>query len=108
MARWITFDQNTASELRSRVPWSSVFEAPGRNALECALSSSGSVVAVLDVGVEDQLAVALFRRLPMQEDSLLQPRQIRASGFLGLGDEAVFEEEERPKAKSWWRRLWED
>jgi hypothetical protein len=108
MVRWITFDGTTTSEIRSRVPLAAVFEAPGRSALEYALSSSGSVVAVLDVRIENRHAVALFRRVPAQNANPLKPRQIRASGFLGLGDEAVFEEEENPKPKSWWRRLWED
>lgn len=35
--------------------------------------------------------------------------RIRAGGFLGLRDEAVFEEEEKPLTKqSWWRKFWDE
>ncbi|HKW77119.1 MAG TPA: hypothetical protein VJN64_16420 [Terriglobales bacterium] len=38
------------------------------------------------------------------------PLRIRAGGFLGLRDEAVFEEEgEKPAQKGgWWRRFWDE
>lgn len=108
MARWITFDPTTARELRSRVPMEGVFEAPGRSALEYALSSSGNVVAVLDAGLTDQRALAVFRRTPALKGAPNPARRLRAGGILGLADETVFEEEARPPAKSWWRRLWED
>ena len=108
MARWVTFDAKTAHELRSRVPMEGVFEAPGRSALEYALSSSGNVVAVLDAGLANKRALAVFRRASALKDAPTPVRRMRAGGILGLADEAVFEEEVRPAAKSWWRRLWDD
>lgn len=108
MPRWITFDEKSADGLRSRVPPESVFEAPGRTALEYALSSSGRVVAVLNPRIGNQCAVALFHRPPSEAPIAPATRAVRASGILGLGDEDMFEEEEEPRTKNWWRRLWED
>jgi hypothetical protein len=108
MTRWITFDQNTACELRLQLPQEPVFEAPGRNALEYALSASGNVVVVLPAATKNVTAVATFRRRSAQSELSAKPLKIRVSGILGLSDEAVFEEEETPREKSWWRRIWED
>lgn len=115
MARWITFDATTAHALRQRAPLESVFEAPGRNALEYALSSSSNVVAALNAGFENYCALAVFRHSPAMKtfnpQEAAQPRAhaVRATGILGLGDEPVFEEdEEKPRRKGWLRRLWED
>jgi len=34
---------------------------------------------------------------------------IRAGGFLGLSDEAAFDDEPQvQQKKSWWKRFWED
>ena len=62
MARWITFDAATADQLRSDLAGEAVFEAPGRNALEYALSSSGNVVAVLTASLNNCSALVIFRR----------------------------------------------
>lgn len=44
-----------------------------------------------------------------EEPIELAPLRIRAGGFLGLGDEAVFEEEQKPPEKrSWWRKFWDE
>lgn len=44
-----------------------------------------------------------------QEPIELAPLRIRAGGFLGLRDEAVFEEEQKPPEKrSWWRKFWDE
>lgn len=107
MPRWIVFDQATASELRSRLPQASVFEAPGRAALEYALCISRSVVAVLPPSLGNGLAVAVFRpgRTPPAQPAKIS--SVRATGFLGLNDAAVFEEaEEDQEEKKWWRRFW--
>jgi len=109
MTRWITFDQATADALRARVPTGSVFEFPGRSLLEYALNCPQNVVGVLDTGIQSRCAVAVFRHRSAQHERVAPaPRFTRATGILGLGDEAVFEEEEAARPKSWWRRLWED
>lgn len=105
MSRWITFDQNTAAELRSCLPNQSVFEAPGRSAFEYALSSPGSVVAVLPVALANCCAVAVFR--PVRICGIPEkPQSTRAAGFLGLNDEVVLEDEEEVQPRNWWQRLW--
>jgi hypothetical protein len=102
MPRWIVFDQATASELRSRLPQASVFEAPGRAALEYALDNSRSVVAVLPPSLGNGLAVAVFRpdRIPPAQPAKIS--SVRATGFLGLNDAAVLEEEEADEKRRWW------
>jgi hypothetical protein len=104
MPRWIVFDQDTASELRSRLPQASVFEAPGRAALEYALNSSRSVVAVLPTSLGNGSAVAVFRPGRTLAAQPAKPARIRAAGFLGLNDEVVVDEE-APAKKSWWQKF---
>jgi hypothetical protein len=117
MARWIAFDQTTAAELRSRMPQPAVFEAPGRTALEYALSTPRTVVAVLDAPGSDQATIAVFRaggryaapKPKASEPSAESPDaalSVRASGFLGLSDRLVASgEEESAEKKRWWQ-LW--
>jgi hypothetical protein len=105
MARWIVFDEVTASELRSRLPQEAVFEAPGRAALEYALANPKSLVTVLPLAAENASAIAVFR--PERRRAAV-PRissVVRATGFLGLTDEMVLAEE-IPAKKKWWQRLW--
>jgi hypothetical protein len=109
MARWIVFDETTAAELRSQLPEQAVFEAPGRTALEYALTASRTVVAVLDPPAGDEATIAVFRR--RRHNAVAQPRVsapvgvstvVRATGFLGLSDHAA-EEEEAAAKKRWWQ-----
>jgi hypothetical protein len=112
MPRWIVFDQGTACQLRARLPQATVFEAPGRAALEYALETSGSVVTVLPLAVEGRNTIAVFRpkrtappaksTAPTQSPKTLP---VRATGILGLNDEAVFEQEEPGTKQPWWK-LW--
>jgi hypothetical protein len=106
MPRWIVFDQDTASKLRSRLPQASVFEAPGRAALEYALDSPKSVVTVLPATPGNIAAVAVFRPERTPAASPEKPSRVRATGFLGLNDESVFEEEQVPEKGKWWQRFW--
>jgi hypothetical protein len=112
MARWIVFDEVTASELRSQLPRESVFEAPGRTAVEYALTTPRTVVAVLEP-VGDEARIAVFR--PSRRYALA-PQQastpvgvstpVRASGFLGLSDHLVEPEEEEVAAEKRWWQFW--
>jgi hypothetical protein len=104
MARWIVFDQVTASELRSRLPQAAVFEAPGRAALEYALANPKSLVTVLPLAVKNASAVAVFRQNRTQA-TVPPASAVRATGFLGLSDESVLAEE-IPAKKKWWQRVW--
>lgn len=105
MPRWIVFDQATGSVLRSRLPRAAVFEAPGRAALEYALDTPKSLVALLPRQPGDQPVITVFRP---QRRQLVPPATtfaVRATGFLGLNDALVLEEEEEvPNKRRWWQR----
>ncbi len=103
MPRWIVFDQVTASELRSRLPQASVFEAPGRAALEYALGNPKSVITVLPATTPGSLsAIAVFRPDRTQTVQPERTLPVRATGILGLSDESVLEEEVLEE-KKWWQ-----
>jgi hypothetical protein len=108
MPRWIVFDQDTASQLRSRLPQASVFEAPGRAALEYAIDSPRSVVTVLPSVPGTGSAVAVFRpgRTPTAQPA--KASRLRATGFLGLTDESVLQEEEEEDEKRRWWEFWKE
>ena len=113
MPNWTTFDDDTSSALRSRLSEPSIVQLPARLAMEHVLQRGETLVAVLPGGGLDQAALAVFRwnRIPLPAPPPA-PRPVssgrtRASGFLGLTDEPVFEEEEVEEKKSWWKRFWE-
>ena len=121
MARWIVFDQDTAAELRSRLPQQAVFEAPGRTALEYALTAPRTVVALLETQVGNETTIAVFRPGPhyaatrpratstIPARSLspsVAPAPFRAGGFLGLSDHIVMDEEEAVAEKKRWWQWW--
>ena len=105
--RWITFDEETYSALRSMHPREKVFEFPARSPVQYALESGNTVVAVLAAGANDA-AVVTFRK---QSVTLSGPTAnfsaMRAGGILGLRDEASFQEEEVQEKRNWWRRFWD-
>ncbi len=135
MARWIAFDQETSSLLRSKLTPNTAVETLGRGALDYALAKPGAVVTLLPSG-EGNAALAVFRPprriqpVPQQPVSQ-QPKRItakatdpeiaaayarheaanrvtRAGGFLGLSDEPIFEEEPSQEKKGWWRKFWDE
>lgn len=124
MPRYLTFDEKTASALRRKIPEQQVFEHGASGAVEYALGSNKTLVTVMPAGAEREAAVAVFRR-PKQvaqpappveakkpvasvQPAMRKEAVTRAGGFLGLRDEAVFEEDmpAPPKKQGWWRKLW--
>lgn len=123
MPRYLTFDQKTASTLRRQIPEERVFEHGASGAVEYALGTDRTLVTVMPTQAGREAAVAVFR-WPKQTQkpvpvtakkpvaSAHAPSQpgamTRAGGFLGLGDEAVFQDDEpaAPKKQSWWRKFW--
>jgi hypothetical protein len=114
MARWIVFDELTAAELRSQLPREAVFEAPGRTAIEYALTAPRTVVTVLGPPIGDETTIAVFR--PKRHPVAARPQvsgpvgeanpprhsmPVRASGFLGLSDQVTAPEEEEDAP--WWQ-----
>ena len=102
MARWIVFDEVTASELRSRLPQEAVFEAPGRAALEYALANPKSLVTVLPLAVKNASVIAVFRPQRTPTPPPVKAFPVRATGFLGLSDEFA-PEKEVPEKRRWWQ-----
>jgi hypothetical protein len=130
MARWIAFDQETSSLLRSTLTPNTAVETLGRGALDYALAKPGAVVTLLP-SAEGNAALAVFRPprriqpVPQQPERLAVQtpspeiaaayarheaanRVTRAGGFLGLSDEPIFEEEPSQEKKGWWRKFWDE
>lgn len=107
--RWITFDQETYSALRSAYPSENVFEFPARSPLQYALESQNSVVAVLPAGPNDAALVTFRRGGVALSDRIASTASAntRAGGILGLRDEPAFQEEEIKEKRGWWRRFWD-
>jgi hypothetical protein len=134
MARWIAFDQETTSLLRTQLAQGTKIEVLRRGPVDYALARPSTVVAVLPATGTGGPGIAVFRRArpalaqrpavaqsPMrQSPSAAAPQRAatlqqgphraatRAGGFLGLTDEAVFEEEPVQEKKGWWRKFWDD
>ncbi|HEY6971554.1 MAG TPA: hypothetical protein VJA94_20255 [Candidatus Angelobacter sp.] len=131
MPQWATFDEETCSALRAKLPAETIVELPSASAMEHVLQRHDTAVAVLPVHGLGQAGLAVFRwnRVPApvtaaepvhpHDFSAPEPaplaevrrssREIRATGFLGLSDESLYEdEEESQEKKSWWKRFWEE
>jgi hypothetical protein len=111
MPRWIAFDQQTSSLLRSRLAQGATIETFGLGPLDYALAKPGAVVTLLPSSGGAHVGIAVFRR-PRKRNSaasvLPKPGSTRATGFLGLSDESVIEEEPVQQKKGWWRRFWDE
>ena len=129
MARWIAFDQETTSLLRSTLAQGTKIDTLRRGPVDYALARPGAVIAVLPAQGSNDSGIAVFRPV---RPAVMQPptsseraaaapppraavspatnhAATRAGGFLGLSDEPVFEEEEEvQEKKGWWQRLWEE
>jgi hypothetical protein len=128
MARWIAFDQNTTSILRSTLKQGTRIDTLLRGPVDYALARPSAVIAVLPAGSGDSLGIATFRRVRAavaQRPATEQVRNIppvqpadhrasthgtstRAGGFLGLSDEPVFEDEAPEEKKGWWQKFWDE
>jgi hypothetical protein len=95
--------------------------------LDYAVGGPENLVAVVPVDVPGMAGVAVIRHprvspqpatesvAPVENASEQQGARnasvarTRAGGLLGLRDEPVFEEEEKPVEKrNWWRRFWDE
>lgn len=110
MTQWITVDDETSAALRSRLPEQTIVEFPQNTAMEHVLNRSETMVAVLPCRGLGQAALAVFRwnQIPAPASPPTSRSNTRAGGILGLSDESVFEEEQSPTKKSWWKRFWEE
>ena len=112
MARWIAFDQQTSTLLRSTLGQGTPVETFGRGPLDYALAKPGTVVTLLPAIGGGEVGIAVFRRPKKQRIKAVELPPVtgrtRASGFLGLTDEAYLEEEPVQEKKGWWRKLWDE
>jgi hypothetical protein len=119
MARWIAFDQQTSSLLRSMLAQGTRIDTLLRGPVDYALARPSAVITVLPASGSSHLGIAVFRPArhvgaAPQRKSALPPRVssraegTRAGGFLGLSDEVVLEEETAQQKKGWWKRFWEE
>jgi hypothetical protein len=112
MSRWITSDQQATTTLLQRFG-SSTFTAEAipepHEALRCLLQSRHSMALLPCESDQHRLVASIhsFRpaSAPSASDSAerREPRQV-ATGFLGLVDELVWEEDEAPR-RTWWQKL---
>ena len=122
MARWIAFDQQTSSLLRSSLAQGTTVETFGRGPVDYALAKPNAVVTLLPSVGDSNVGIAIFRwprerfakvvaaARPQSGRSQIgrfQSGKTRVTGFLGLSDEVLMEDEPQEK-KSWWRRFWEE
>ena len=124
MARWIAFDQETTSFLRSALAQGTRIDTLLRGPIDYALARPSAVVAVLPASGSSALGIAVFRRAraaiaqrtaaaqlqrsPIPPQPVSNRTNIRAGGFLGLSDEAMFEDEVPQEKKSWWQKFWDE
>jgi hypothetical protein len=125
MARWIAFDQETTSLLRSALAQGTRIETLRRGPVDYALARPGSVIAVLPATGSGSAGIAVFRRAktvlaPPRLTNAFQTNHLktsalpergvqsgsRAGGFLGLSDELA--EEDTQTKKGWWRKFWDE
>ena len=123
MARWIAFDQDTTSILRSTLKEGTRIDTLLRGPVDYALARPSAVIAVLPAGGGHGLGIATFRhvRAAVAQHAVTEqlrsipPAQAaahrastRAGGFLGLSDEPVFEDEAPQEKKGWWQKFWDE
>ena len=116
MVRWVTFDDQTAAALASTVA-SGTAEIRDGDALETALEM-GDCSLILPADGPGQVLFLQMRmniRLqpwkgtvpPVEADAGTEgesSEQYEATGFLGLTDSAVYEDQPAPP-KKWWQKL---
>jgi hypothetical protein len=116
MVLWVTFDDQTAAALASTVA-SGTAEIRDGDALETALEM-GDCTLLLPASTPGQVLFLQMRTVvrivaptpsasPLNTPVTTEPEpstQFEATGFLGLSDSPVYEDE-APAPKRWWQKL---
>ena len=76
MPRWIAFDQQTSSLLRSTLAQGTNIVTFGSGAVEYALAKPGAVVTLMPAGSASDIGIAVFRPQPQRT----QARQRKPAG----------------------------
>lgn len=101
MARWITFDSDASEYLRSQLPRETIVVRAG-SALQAALDDPSDSVLLMP---SQNPGSAVLVRLHRNAARANEPR-FEATGFLGLMDEPVYDDEPQPEQKkSWWKKV---
>ncbi len=106
MSRWVAFDDKTAAAVAAAAHVEPVL-SPATDYLDEVLSVEGECVLVMPAVVAGKALVAQFRHpepaptpTPREEPGV----HYEATGFLGLMDTPVYEDEPRREKRKWWRR----
>ncbi len=106
MSRWVVFDDNTAAAVTAAAHAEPV-RRPAADYLDEALSDEKEVVLVMPAELPSTALVAHFRRplpVPAQEPEKEPAVHYEATGFLGLMDTPVYDDQPQPK-KKWWQKI---
>jgi hypothetical protein len=101
MARWTAFDEESTATVAAHTQAAVSFQRG--DALDAALAAEKSALLILPTDSTDVLLLEV-RRNSSGRPERLAPVTFEATGFLGLIDEPVFDEEPKPR-KKWWQRL---
>ncbi len=99
MGHWITFDDATRAALACAPEKAEIEAKQGELLTELLAAAPATALLRADEG---QIAVLQVRRNAVAQPQARAARRSEATGFLGLSDEAIYEEE--PVKKSWWKR----
>ncbi len=121
MVRWIAFDENTAASIAEKTGDQAGIVKSDVDALGLALRSSQASVVVVPARTpptetEQVLMLKMERKSRPEKpappaakqaarESVSEPVGYVATGFLGLNDEPVFEEDDPPRPKKWWQKI---
>lgn len=100
MARWIAFDEESTAAAALRTKAAVTFQ-PG-DALRSALSNGQHGIVIMPTDEAGQLTLLRLRpNVPMPAEV---PAAREPTGFLGLSDRLIVEQEPEPSRK-WWQRI---
>ncbi len=102
MGRWITFDADTTTALSQSAGAEHPVEERHADLLAELLAVAPATALLRADG--GQLAVLRVRKNDVARSQALPTLRSEATGFLGLGDEVVYEDEPETPRKSWWKR----
>ncbi len=112
MGRWIAFDEESTAVAATQSGMAVSFQRG--DALDCALAAVNPALVLMPGSSREELLVVEVRRPISQRSTPSAPQGSRhagdvpvayeATGFLGLIDEPIFEDQPQSK-KKWWRRL---
>lgn len=116
MTQWFAADDRVAAQLAGKIEQGDTANACPDDMLDAALRSDRDAVAVLRGRRTGESVIVTIHKqalpppdvvdLPGSTDVAESPKMSRTSGFLGLTDELIYEEEEVPTPKKkWWKKV---